>query len=146
MFMLTQVALAPSGQSSKRVCRTSWFLDFGSKQNPKIWKYLRSTLWRWEMDSENLLTKTGQQLKQSRNGKTGRFNCHGFWTYNAIRVAKPLSDALLLMPLRRGNIQFQFGATSMYGIFWDEDGSVGMFVRDLCVLLDTQPTRVESDM
>ena len=34
-----------------------------SKQNPNIWKYLRSAQWHWEVDSVNLLAKTGQQLK-----------------------------------------------------------------------------------
>ena len=34
----------------------------GSKQNPLLWKYIRSAQWRWEMNSADLLAKTGLYL------------------------------------------------------------------------------------
>jgi hypothetical protein len=34
----------------------------GSKPNPLLWKYIRSAQWRWEMNSADLLAKTGLYL------------------------------------------------------------------------------------
>ena len=34
----------------------------GSKPNPLLWKYVRSAQWRWEMNSADLLAKTGLYL------------------------------------------------------------------------------------
>ena len=33
-----------------------------SKPNPLLWKYIRSAQWRWEMNSADLLAKTGLYL------------------------------------------------------------------------------------
>ena len=34
----------------------------GSKPNPLLWKYVRSTQWLWEMNCADLLAKTGLYL------------------------------------------------------------------------------------
>ena len=64
MLMPTQVALTPFGESS-RGCAGQASFQMWFQTKPSHLEVSRSSQWRWGMGSTNLLTKTGQQLKQS---------------------------------------------------------------------------------
>ena len=55
----------------------------GSKPNPLLWKYIRSAQWRWEMNSADLLAKTGLYLAklwaEKRKTELGTFLTTKCW-------------------------------------------------------------------
>lgn len=42
----------------------SWRSNVNGRANPTLWLYARSTHWRWESDTANLMNKTGHTLRQ----------------------------------------------------------------------------------
>ena len=102
-----------------------------SKPNPLLWKYIRSAQWRWEMNSADLLAKTGLYLAklwaEKRKTELGTFLATKCWK----GWRKQLAMNFLKKLFWTQNVRFASTRTTFlrnHGTVKDPSGCICMYI------------------